>query len=235
MAASGSHRGGLPAFTQTERGRQKAWATCGRHGNQNGSIADTRAIMNITTEQLFDNARTQNGFKPEPISEATLHRLYDMLKWAPTSANCSPARFVFVTTPAAKATLLAAMSPNNVEKTRQAPVSVIIGMDMAFYEQLPKLFPHADAKAWFVGNQPMIEATAMRNSSLQGAYLIMAARALGLDCGPMSGFDAAKVDAAFWGGSSVKTNFIVNLGHGEPSKVMPRLPRLSFDEACRIA
>jgi 3-hydroxypropanoate dehydrogenase len=191
--------------------------------------------MNITTEQLFDNARTHNGFTPEPVPEATLRRLYEMLKWGPTSANCSPARFIFVTTPAAKDKLVAGMAPGNVEKTKQAPVSVIVGMDMAFYEQLPKLFPHADAKSWFVGNQPMIDATAFRNGSLQGAYLIIAARALGLDCGPMSGFDPAKVDAAFWAGTTVKTNFIVNLGHGDPSKLFGRSPRLSFEEACRIA
>lgn len=191
--------------------------------------------MNITTEQLFDNARTQNGFTAEPIPEATLRKLYDLVKWGPTSANCSPARFIFVTTPEAKAKLLEGMAPPNVEKTQAAPVTVIVGMDMEFYEKLPHLFPHADAKAWFVGNQPMIDATAFRNSSLQGGYLILAARALGLDCGPMSGFDPAKVDAAFWAGTSVKTNFIVNLGHGDPSKVFGRNPRLSFDEACRIA
>jgi 3-hydroxypropanoate dehydrogenase len=191
--------------------------------------------MNITTEQLFDNARTHNGFGAEPIAEATLQRLYELVKWGPTSANCSPARFVFVTTPEAKAKLLEGMSPGNVEKTRQAPVTAIIGMDMAFYEQLPRLFPHADAKSWFVGNAPKIEETALRNSSLQGGYFILAARALGLDCGPMSGFDPAKVDAAFWAGTAVKTNFIVNLGHGDPSKLYSRSPRLSFDEACRIA
>ena len=191
--------------------------------------------MNITTEQLFDNARTHNGFAAEPIAEATLHRLYDLLKWGPTSANCSPARFVFVTTPEAKAQLLDGMSPGNVEKTKSAPVSVIVGMDMAFYEKLPQLFPHADAKSWFVGNQPMIDATAFRNSSLQGGYLILAARALGLDCGPMSGFNAAKVDAAFWAGTTVKTNFICNLGHGDASQLFGRSPRLTFDEACRMA
>ena len=190
--------------------------------------------MNVTTAQLFDNARTHNGFSPEPVPEATLRQLYDMLKWGPTSANTSPARFIFVTTPEAKARLLTAMSPGNQEKTQAAPVSVIIGMDMTFYEKLPHLFPHADAKAWFVGNQPMIDATAFRNSSLQGGYLIMAARALGLDCGPMSGFDPAKVDAAFWGGTPVKTNFIVNLGHGDASKLFGRSPRLTFEEACRI-
>ena len=190
--------------------------------------------MNITTEQLFDAARTHNGFSTQPVPAATLRQLYDLVKWGPTSANCSPARFIFVTSAAAKEKLLPAMSAGNQDKTRQAPVTVIIGMDMAFYEQLPVLFPHADAKAWFVGNQPMIDATAFRNSSLQGGYFILAARALGLDCGPMSGFDAAKVDAAFWAGTQVKTNFIVNLGHGDPSKLFGRSPRLSFEQACRI-
>jgi nitroreductase len=190
--------------------------------------------MNITTEQLFDNARTHNGFTAEPVPEATLRQLYEMMKWGPTSANCSPARIVFVTTPEAKEKLLAGMSPGNLDKTRAAPVTAIIGMDMAFFEKLPQLFPHADAKAWFVGNQPMIDATAFRNSSLQGAYFIIAARALGLDCGAMSGFDAAKVDAAFWAGTTVKTNFIVNLGHGDASKLFGRSPRLTFEEACQV-
>ncbi len=190
--------------------------------------------MNITTEQLFDQARTQNGFTAEPVPEATLRQLYDMMKWGPTSANCSPARIVFVTTPEAKEKLLAGVSRGNFEKTRAAPVTAIVGMDMAFYEKLPQLFPHADAKAWFVGNQAMIDATALRNSSLQGAYFIIAARALGLDCGAMSGFDAAKVDAAFWAGTTVKTNFIVNLGHGDASKLFGRSPRLTFEEACQV-
>ncbi|MEO8057871.1 MAG: malonic semialdehyde reductase [Burkholderiales bacterium] len=191
--------------------------------------------MNITTEQLFDNARTHNGFKPEPIPEATLRQLYDLLKWGPTSANCSPARFIFVSSPEGKEKLLTGMAPGNVDKTRSAPVSVIVGMDMEFFEKLPQLFPHADAKSWFVGKQPMIDSTAFRNSSIQGGYLILAARSLGLDCGPMSGFDAAKIDAAFWAGTSVKTNFICNLGRGDASKLFSRSPRLSFDEACRLA
>jgi 3-hydroxypropanoate dehydrogenase len=190
--------------------------------------------MNVTTEQLFDNARTQNGFTAEPVSEAKLRQLYDIMKWAPTSANTSPARIVFVTSKAAKERLVECMSPGNVDKTRQAPVTAIIGMDMAFYEKLPKLFPHVDAKAWFVGNKAFADATAFRNSSLQGAYLLIAARALGIDCGPMSGFDNAKVDAAFFAGTEIKSNFVVNLGHGDPSKVLPRNPRLSFEEACRI-
>ncbi len=190
--------------------------------------------MNITTEQLFDHARTHNAFTAEAVPEAQLRQLYEMMKWAPTSANCSPARIAFVTTPEAKAKLLAGMSPGNVEKTRQAPVTAVIGMDMAFYEKLPMLFPNADAKSWFVGKPPFIEATAFRNSSLQGAYFIIAARALGLDCGPMSGFDSATIDAAFWAGTSVKTNFICNLGHGDPSGVFPRNPRLSFEQACQL-
>ena len=191
--------------------------------------------MNITTEQLFDNARTQNGFWPDPVPEATLRRLYDLMKWGPTSANCSPARIVFVTTPEAKARLLPAMSAGNLEKTRDAPVTAIIGMDLAFVDTLPRLFPHVDARPWFAGKPEFIEATAFRNSSLQGAYFIIAARALGLDCGPMSGFDAAKLDAAFFAGTSVKSNFICNLGHGDPAKLLPRNPRLAFDDACTIA
>ena len=190
--------------------------------------------MNITTEQLFDHARTHNAFTAEAVPEAQLRQLYEMMKWAPTSANCSPARIAFVTTPQAKAKLLAGMSPGNVEKTRQAPVTAVIGMDMAFYEKLPMLFPNADAKSWFVGKPAHIEATAFRNSSLQGAYFIIAARALGLDCGPMSGFDAATIDAAFWAGTTVKTNFICNLGHGDASGLFTRSPRLSFEEACQL-
>lgn len=190
--------------------------------------------MNITTEQLFDAARSHNEFTPHPVPEALLRQLYDLVKWAPTSANSSPARFVFVTSPTAKEQLLAAMAPGNVEKTRQAPVSVIVGMDMAFHDKLPQLFPHVDARAWFHGNQPMIDATAFRNSSLQGAYLILAARALGIDTGPMSGIDKPTLDAAFFAGTAVKTNFVCSLGYGLPEKIFARSPRLSFDEACRI-
>ena len=180
--------------------------------------------MNITTEQLFDNARTHNGFLPEPVSEATLRQLYDLMKWGPTSANTSPARLVFVTSGPAKQKLLACMSPGNVEKTRQAPVTAIIGMDMAFFDKLPQLFPHVDARPWFAGKPEVIQATAFRNSSLQGAYLIVAARALGLDCGPMSGFDAPKLDETFFAGTTIKTNFICNLGHGDRSKLFARSP-----------
>ena len=192
------------------------------------------AAMKVDTEQLFDRARTHNGFMAEPVSDAQLHRIYDLMKWAPTSANCSPARILFVRSAAAKERLLACVSPGNVEKTRAAPVTAIIGTDLAFYEKLPFLFPHADAKSWFVGKQEFADTTAFRNSSLQGAYLIIAARAIGLDCGPMSGFDHAKIDDAFWAGTTVRTNFICNLGRGDPSKLFGRSPRLPFDEACRV-
>ena len=183
---------------------------------------------------LFTAARTHNEWFDIAVSDAQLEMLYDLMKWGPTSANCSPARIVFVRTPEAKAKLLPAMSAGNQDKTRTAPVTAIIGMDMQFYDKLPLLFPHADAKSWFVGNQAMIDATAFRNASLQGAYLMLAARSIGLDCGPMSGFDAAKVDAAFFAGTSVKVNFICNLGYGNPAKLFPRSPRLAFDEACQL-
>ncbi|PPE71709.1 malonic semialdehyde reductase [Caldimonas thermodepolymerans] len=192
--------------------------------------------MNITTEQLFDNARTHNAWQDRPVDDALLQRLYDLMKYGPTSANCCPARIIFVKSPEAKARLLPCMSEGNRAKTAAAPVTAIIGMDLKFYEKLPQLFPHNPAaRTWFEGNEAVAQATAFRNSSLQGGYFIMAARALGLDCGPMSGFDAARVDAEFWAGTDVKTNFICNLGYGDPSGLFPRSPRLSFDEACRIA
>ncbi|MDZ7591388.1 MAG: malonic semialdehyde reductase [Rubrivivax sp.] len=189
----------------------------------------------VTTARLFTEARTQNGYLDRPVPDERLRELFDLLKWGPTSANSSPARFVFVRSAQAKARLLDCMSPGNQQKVREAPVTVIIGMDMAFHEQLPKLFPHTDARSWFAGKPELIATTAMRNSSLQGAYLMLAARALGLDCGPMSGFDAEKMDAAFWADTTVRTNFVCTLGTGDPARLMPRSPRLSFDEACRLA
>lgn len=189
----------------------------------------------VTTDQLFTTARTATHYLPRPVPDEALHQLYDWLKWGPTSANSSPARFVFVRTAEAREQLAACMAPGNQDKVRQAPVTAIIGMDLEFYEQLPMLFPHTDARAWFAGKPAHVEATALRNSSLQGAYLILAARALGLDCGPMSGFDAARVDAAFWAGTAVRTNFVCTLGHGDATRLHPRHPRLSFDQACRLA
>jgi 3-hydroxypropanoate dehydrogenase len=191
--------------------------------------------MNVTTEQLFTEARTQNGYLDQPVSDDTLRQLYELMKWGPTAANSSPARLIFVRTPEARQKLLGCVSPGNVGKVTQAPVTVIVGMDLEFHHRLPQLFPHADARSWFEGKPAMIESSAFRNSSLQGGYLIIAARALGLDCGPMSGFDAAKVDAEFWAGTAVKTNFICTLGKGDPAKVFGRNPRLTFDEACKLA
>ena len=198
-------------------------------------IPDPRPLHMITTDQLFTEARSHNGYLPTPLPDSQLHALYDLLRWGPTSANCSPARFVFVRSEQAKAQLVGCMSAGNQAKVRQAPVTVIIGMDMAFYEQLSRLFPHADARGWFAGKPDVIEATALRNSSLQGGYMILAARALGIDCGPMSGFDAAALDAAFWAGTTVKTNFVCTLGQGDAAQLWPRSPRLGFDEACRLA
>jgi len=188
----------------------------------------------ITLETLFTEARTHNGWTDQPVTDDELRRIFDIAKWGPTSANCSPARIVFVRSDAEKEKLLSCMSAGNQEKTKTAPVTAIIGMDMEFHEKLPQLFPHADARSWFAGNQAMIDATAFRNSSLQGAYFMIAARAIGLDCGPMSGFDADKVNGAFFAGTSVKVNFICNLGHGDASKLFGRSPRFGFDEACKI-
>jgi 3-hydroxypropanoate dehydrogenase len=184
---------------------------------------------------LFNNARTHNAWLDRPVLDATLHQLYNLMKMAPTSANCSPARLVFVRSLEAKAKLKPALLESNVVKTMSAPVTVIVGSDQQFFQHLPKLFPHADAKSWFVGNQALIDSTAFRNSSLQGAYLILAARAVGLDCGPMSGFDAAKVDAEFFAGTATKANFLINLGYGDTGQLFPRSPRFDFAEVCQIA
>ncbi|WP_442682469.1 malonic semialdehyde reductase [Stenotrophomonas sp. JC08] len=185
-------------------------------------------------DQLFRTARTQNAFQDRPVEDSQLRALYDLLKWGPTSANNSPARFVFVKSADAKQKLAPALSEGNLAKTMAAPVTVIVGFDQDFHEKLPYLFPHTDAKAWFDGPREGRHEAAFRNGTLQGAYLILAARALGLDAGPMSGFDNAKVDAAFFAGTAIKSNFLVNLGYGDPAGVFPRLPRLSFDEAARI-
>ena len=190
--------------------------------------------MKITTERLFTGARTQNGYRPTPVSEEQLRALYDLLKWGPTSTNCSPARFLFVRSDEAKTRLLECVAAGNKQKIIEAPVTAIVGMEMAFHDKLPFLFPHADARSWYAGDEAKIAETAFRNSSLQGGYFILAARALGMDCGPMSGFDAAKMDAAFWAGTTVKTNFICTLGEGDPAKVRPRGPRLPFEQACSI-
>ncbi|MGD0059757.1 MAG: malonic semialdehyde reductase [Verrucomicrobiia bacterium] len=184
---------------------------------------------------IFREARTYSDWLGKPVDDALLAQVYDLAKLGPTSANMCPMRVVFVKSKAAKEKLKPALSAGNVDKTMAAPVTAIIGMDVHFYEKLPELFPHVDAKAWFKDlPENVLEYMALRNGSLQGAYLMLAARALGLDCGPMSGFDNAKVDAAFFAGTTVKSNFLCNLGHGDTTKLHPRSPRLSFDEACQI-
>jgi 3-hydroxypropanoate dehydrogenase len=193
-----------------------------------------KTLDDAALDILFRDARSYNRWSPEAVPEKTLHALYELLKWGPTSANCSPARFVFVTSAASKATLAGCVSPGNLVKVEQAPVTVIIGMDEKFYERIPFLFPHRPQIADMFKDPDFGRATMMRNSSLQGAYLILAARSLGLDCGPMSGFENAKVDAAFFGGTSVKSNFICALGVGTTELLYPRSPRLPFDEACKI-
>ena len=195
----------------------------------------SEVLRDAALDQLFRTARTQNKFLDRPVEDAQLRALYDLLKWAPTAANTNPARFVFVKSAEAKARLEPALDEGNRRKTMSAPVTVIVGFDEDFHEKTPYLFPHVpDAKGWFEGSREGRHVAAFRNGSLQGAYLILAARALGLDTGPMSGFDNARVDAAFFAGTAIKSNFLVNLGYGDPSGVFPRLPRLAFAEAARI-
>jgi 3-hydroxypropanoate dehydrogenase len=184
---------------------------------------------------IFRNARTQNGWLDTPVTDEQLEEIYQIMRLGPTSANSCPARILFLRTPEAKARLLPALAPGNVDKTKAAPVTAIIGYDTRFYELTPKLFPHRpEMKDNFANNARFAEVTAFRNGTLQGAYFMIAARAVGLDVGGMSGFDNAKVDAEFFPDGRVKSNFLCNVGHGDPSKVMGRLPRLDFDEACTV-
>ena len=197
-------------------------------------MTNGKPIASDALDQLFHTARSQNGYVDKPVSDEELRQLYDVLKMGPTSMNCLPARFIFARSADQKDKVTACAAPPNQDKIRQAPVVAIIGMDMDFVDELPKLFPHADMRGLYAGNEQLVHDTAFRNSSLQGAYLMMAARALGLDCGPMSGFNPQAVDAAFWDGTNVKTNFICTIGHGDPAKVFPRLPRYDFDEVCKL-
>ena len=185
-------------------------------------------------DQLFRTAHTAYAWQDRPVPDTKLQEVYDLLRWAPTSANSSPARFVFIRTREGKEKLRPALSAGNVERTMSAPVTVIVAQDSHFYDELPKLSPHADARSWFADNWSLADQTATRNATLQGAYLILAVRAVGLDAGPMSGFDNWKVDEAFLAGTNWKSNFLVNLGHADPAGDQPRAPRLSFDEACRL-
>jgi 3-hydroxypropanoate dehydrogenase len=195
----------------------------------------SNVMSNDGLDLIFRKARTYNAWLNKPVDDALLRQAYDLAKMGPTSANMSPLRIVFVKSKEAKERLKPALDPGNVDKTMAAPVTAIIAMDIHFFDKLPKLFPHADARAWFKDlPEPVLEYIALRNSSLQGAYFILAARSLGLDCGPMSGFKNALVDAEFFAGTTLKSNFLCNLGYGDASKLHPRSPRLDFDEACKV-
>ncbi len=195
----------------------------------------TTAVSQDVLEQAFLSARTFNSFTPRQIDDETILKLYDLLRWGPTSMNCQPARYVFVRSAAAKERLTSTLAEGNIAKTMAAPLTVIVAKDTRFYEHLPSQFPHAEnAQAMFADNEVLAQTTAFRNSTLQGGYLIMAARLMGLDCGPMSGFDADKLNAAFFADGRWKANFLVNLGYGDPSGNHPRGPRLAFDEVAKI-
>lgn len=191
-------------------------------------------LSNDALDILFNTARSHNGWLQHEVSDEQCLEIYNLMKMGPTGANCCPARIRFVKTDEARERLLDCVSEGNVEKCRTAPVVALIGMDMEFYEKLPKLFPHTDARSWYVGNDEAIYNTAFRNSTLQAAYFIMAARSQGLDCGPMTGFDADKMNTTFFGDGKIKINMICAIGHGDASKIFPRSPRLEFEEACEI-
>jgi 3-hydroxypropanoate dehydrogenase len=192
-------------------------------------------VDDAALDLLFRKARSHNGWLDKPVTDALLRQMYELMKWGPTSANCSPARMVFVRTPANKERIRPALSPNNVEKTMTAPVIAIVAYDSRFYEHLPQLFPRNPQVAeLFASNAALAATTAFRNGTLQGGYFLLAARAVGLDCGPMSGFDNAKIDAEFFPDGRFKSNFLCGLGHGDAAKVLPRSPRLAFEEACTL-
>ncbi|MEQ8193284.1 MAG: malonic semialdehyde reductase [Rhodospirillales bacterium] len=215
--------------------RSRSPATGAATGATPGATPATGALDAGALDRLFRAARTHNAWRETPVTEAMLRAIWDLAKMAPTSANCSPARIVFVMSRQAKERLKPALIEGNVAKTMAAPATAIIGFDLDFYEHLPRLFPHTDARAWFAGNDALIETTAFRNATLQGAYFIMAARALGLDCGPMSGFDNAMVDREFFAGTKIKSNFLCSIGIGNPEGLFPRSPRFDFEDVCRIA
>ncbi len=191
-------------------------------------------LSNEALKQLFTEARTHNGWRDEDVPDALLREAVDIAKWGPTSANCSPMRVLFLRSREAKQRLAPALLPGNLEKTMAAPAVAVVAYDLNFYEYLPRLYPATDARAWFVGNDALIAETAFRNGTLQGAYLLLALRSLGLDCGPMSGFDKALVDAEFFPEGTVKSNFLINIGYGDESELYPRGPRFAFEEVARI-
>jgi 3-hydroxypropanoate dehydrogenase len=191
-------------------------------------------ISDEALDQVYREARTHSAWLDRPVDDATLRALHELARMPPTSANCSPMRIVFVKSPEAKERLRPALSAGNLEKTMTAPVTAIVAYDTRFYDELPRLFPHVDARAWFTQNAELAQITALRNGSLQGGYLILAARSLGLDCGPMSGFDNATVDREFFPDGRWRSNFLLNIGYGDPDRLRPRNPRLEFEEACKI-
>ena len=194
----------------------------------------SEAVNQSALNSLFTTARTHNGWLARSVSDDTLREIYDLLKMGPTSANCSPARFVFIRTPEGKEKLRPALSGGNLEKTLSAPVTAIVAWDNAFYDKLPELFPHGDARSWFTSSPEMAHETAFRNSAMQAAYLLFACRALGLDTGPMSGFDRRIVDTTFFADSGYRSTLLVNIGYGDERKLFGRLPRLAFDDACQL-
>lgn len=197
-------------------------------------MTDRKILDDRSFDILFREARTYNSWTSEEVSDVLIRAVYDLMKFGPTSANCCPARFVFVKSPEAKARLKPHLDAGNAEKTMAAPLTAIVAYDLKFYDHLPKLFPHTNARSWFVGKEEAIKQTAFRNGTLQGAYLMLAARGLGLDCGPMSGFNQAGVKAEFFADNDCWPNFLCNIGYGDAKDMFPRNPRLSFDEACKI-
>ena len=197
-------------------------------------MTDSLSLSSESLDQLFGKARSFNAWQKKDVPDALLEEIYHLVKMAPSSANCSPARFVFVTTPEGKEKLKPALSEGNLAKTMSAPLTVIIAHDMQFFDHLPELFPHTDARAWFTGNDAIISETAIRNGTLQGAYFMLAARALGLDCGPMSGFDVDMVNTTFFPDGRFRVNFLCNIGYGDDKEIFPRLPRFNFEQACTI-
>jgi 3-hydroxypropanoate dehydrogenase len=197
-------------------------------------MVDSVPVDSVSFDQLFREARTFSYFLPKPVAPATLQAIHELLKWGPTATNAQPGHFLFLVSPASRERLKPALSTGNLAKTMAAPVTVVVAEDLQFHETLATKFPHGNAQAWFDGQAALIAETARRSSSLQGAYFILAARALGLDCGPMSGFDATQVDKEFFPDGRYRANFLINLGYGDRSRLHARLPRLTFDEACQI-
>lgn len=197
-------------------------------------MTERPVLDNASRDLLFREARSQNGWLDKPVDDATLREAFELARMGPTSANCSPMRIIFVRSGAAKEKLMTCLSSGNQEKTKSAPVTAVIANDYEFYEHFSFLFPHDDARSWFTGNQTLIDMTAMRNGSLQGAYFLLACRSVGLDCGPMSGFENDKVDELFFAGTKIRSNFLCNLGYGDPSALFARSPRFAFDEVCTL-